>query len=290
LKKFTLIFLLMFMMVQSVSVVKSQAAEKTVKVSLPTFRVQINGTIVNSKTAEYPLLVYKNVTYMPMTYDYCNLLGLESNWTEEKGLIVSLKNNNTIPTVTEYSSKNKNPAWMLATIVSTPITVNNKKIDNLKERYPFLRYRDITYIPLTYKYTKEEFNIYTNFLPDIGLGVYSENKYFYKYYPDGSNLQSTDLRISSILYLMAAINISDGTDRYPANNVKQYGYERPGVPLLPNYKDVKYYGYLPNGNGGIKANVDSKLNIGKIITTEITNIENPNPIQVELNFYEYYGE
>lgn len=54
---------------------------------------------VNSKTAKYPLLVYKDVTYMPMTYDYCNLLGLESNY----------------------------PSHVIATIVGNPIRFSDTK-------------------------------------------------------------------------------------------------------------------------------------------------------------------
>jgi len=268
----------------------SYGAEKTVRVALPAFRVQINGTIVNSKTANYPLLVYKDITYMPMTYDYCNLLGLESSWTKEGGLNVSLRANNTVPTVTEQESADNNQSHVTATVVETPITINGKKINNLKEPYPFLRYKDITYFPLTFKFTHEEFNIYSNFIPDIGLGVYSENKFFYRYYPKGSKQQYMDLRLSTILYSMVAINIFDGTGNYPSNNVAKYDYYRFGAPLYPNFKGVKYYGYLPDGNGGLKANVNSKLSIGDLLTTEIDDIQHPTPINVELSFYEYYGE
>lgn len=286
-KKFIIICFLVVMTFQSVSVAESVAAEKIVSVSVPAFRVQINGTTVVGKTAEYPLLFYKNITYMPMTYDYCNLLGLESNWTKDDGLSVSLRRDNTIPTITEKSIKINNPSRVTANIVSTPVTINNRKIDNTKEPYPFLRYRDITYFPLTFQFLKEDFNIYTNFLPDKGLAVYSENKFFYKYYPDGSQLQNTDLRLSSILYLMTAINISDGTENYPTNNVKQYYYERPGIAFIPDYKDVKYYGYLPDGKGGLRVNVDSKLRIGDLITTEISSLVSPNVVPVELSFSEY---
>lgn len=281
-------------MAQPIFSVDSFAAEKTVKASLPKFKVQINGTVVNSKTADYPLLLYRDITYMPMTYDYCNLLGLKSEWTKENGLTVSLRNDGLIPTVTEPSGKSSNSSSVIAYVVDTPITINNTKIDNTNEPYPFLRYKDVTYFPLTFKFTKEQFNIYKNYSPEFGLGVYSENKFFYRYYPINSKFQSTDLRISSILYLMVAINISDGTGSYPTNNVKQYNYQY-NLPFndsvhLPNYKGTKYYGYLPDGKGGIIVNTDSKLNIGQLLTTEIDNIDKPNPIQVELDFAAYYGE
>lgn len=231
----------LIMVLLLLSAVPSFAAEKSVRVSLPSFKVQINGTVINSKTAEYPLLVYKNITYMPMTHDYCNLLSLESGWTKETGLTVSLRKSTEIPTVIEHPSNSNNPTHLSAAVVSTPVTVNGKAIDNAKEPYPFLRYQDVTYFPLTYRFTNQEFNIYSNFTPEFGLGVYSENKFFYQYNPKNSSLLYTDLRLSTILYSMTAINISDGTGKYPSNNVKEYSYWSEKV-FTPNYKDTKYYG------------------------------------------------
>lgn len=289
-KKFILIFSLMFIALQFATMTESFGAEKAVKVSLPSSRVQINGITVNSKTSEYPLLVYKNITYMPMTYDYCNLLGLESNWTKEEGFIVSLRKSNIIPIVSEDKATYSSPSWATAVITDAPITLNGRKIDNAKEPYPFLRYKDVTYFPLTFQFLKEEFNIYTNFLPDLGLAVYSENKYYYQYYAAGSKLQSTDLRISSILYEMTAITISDGTENYPANNVRQYNFYTPDVTMTHDFQGIKYYGYLPDGSGGLKANTDSKLHLGQLVTTVISSLENPDPVQVELSFSQYHGE
>jgi hypothetical protein len=284
-----LFFILLAVTLLPLSAVQSFAAERTVSVSLPAFTVQINGTVINSKTTKYPLLVYKNITYLPMTYDYCNLLGLESSWTQEKGFTVSLRKGTEIPTVTEYISKSSNPARLTATVVSTPVTVNGKRIDNTKEPYPFLRYQDVTYFPLTYQFTNQEFNIYSNFSPEYGLGVYSENKFYYQYYPEGSNLLHTDLRLSTILYSMTAINISDGTGKYPSNNVKQYRYPAEEV-LMPNYKDTRYYGYLPDGSGGLKVNTDSKLFIGRLITTVISDLANPLPVTEQLEIHANYAE
>ena len=288
-KKSLFIIFFVLILLQGVTVTECFGAEKKVQAALPKFNVKINGTAVNSKTAEYPLLVYKDITYMPMTYDYCHLLGLESNWTKEGGLVVSRQSASTVPTVNEYTSSSRNAPKMIAAVVNTPITINGVKINNVKEPHPFLRYKDVTYFPLTFKFTKESFNIYTNFLPDLGLGVYSENKFFYKYYPKGSKLQHTDLRVSSILYEMVAVNISDGTAAYPANNVKQYDFWT-DVALLPNYKGTKYYGYMPDGKGGLRANTDSKITPFEFMTTQMDSATDQNPVQVKLVFAEYYGE
>lgn len=264
--------------------VMSYGAERTVTAKLPTFRVQINGTIVDSARAEFPLLVYKDITYMPMTYDFCNLIGLESSWTKEEGLKVSIRNNDVIPTIIEPKKYKKNSSKMTAYVIETPVTINGKLIDNNKERYPLLRYRDITYFPLTFKFTSEAFNIYNNFNDGIGLQIYSENRFFYKYYPKDSQKQYTDFRVSSILFEMVATTISDGSDKYPSNNVALYESHQCGVPRYPKYEGVKYYGYRLDENGSLKVNTDSKLTPFEFTTTAISNLNNPAVEEIELFF------
>ncbi|WP_027398458.1 hypothetical protein [Anaerovorax odorimutans] len=276
-----ILFVITLIVFQTMPVI-SYGAEKMVTVNIPTFRVQINGTVVDSSTAEFPLLVYKDITYMPMTYDFCNLIGLKSSWTKEEGLNISIRNDDSIPTVTETKNNKKNSSKVIAYIAEIPITVNNQKIDNSKETYPFLIYKDITYFPLTFKWTKEAFNIYNNFNYDIGLQIYSENRFFYKYYPDNNQKQYTDFRVSTILFEMAAINISDGSDKYPSNNVALYKSNNCGIPKYPEFVGTKYYGYQPDGNGGLKVNTDSKLTPFEFYTTAISDLKNPVPEEVEL--------
>ncbi|MFV0517021.1 MAG: hypothetical protein ACK5MV_06460 [Aminipila sp.] len=288
------ILILIFIISTFIFIVSTQstfAAEKAVKASLPTFKVQINGTVINSKKAEYPLLLYKNITYMPMTYDYCNLLGLESSWTEKEGLKIALRAGKEIPTVNEPTLNSNNTQNIYASIVSTPITINGKQIDNQKEPYPFLRYRDITYFPMTYKFTNGEFNIYSNFLKEYGLGVYSENKFWYNYYPKGSSKQYKDLRLSSILYKAVAINVDNGTGEIPYNNIKEYAFQGEKEYLQPNYQSSKkYYGFLPDGKGGFKVNTESKLFIGNLVTSIIEDLQNPVPIVQQIEIAQYYNQ
>ena len=37
---------------------------------------------------KYPLLVYKDITYFPMTWYNCRMLGLETEWSDAKGLAI----------------------------------------------------------------------------------------------------------------------------------------------------------------------------------------------------------
>lgn len=62
------------------------AAAADVAVTLPDFPVTLNGTAIDNSYRQYPLLVYKNITYFPMTYYDCRFLGVETEWTQQNGL------------------------------------------------------------------------------------------------------------------------------------------------------------------------------------------------------------
>lgn len=66
----------------------AQAAQ-AVNVTLPAFTVTLNGIEADSVQSQYPFLVYKDITYVPMTYHDARLLGLETKWTAQEGLVIN---------------------------------------------------------------------------------------------------------------------------------------------------------------------------------------------------------
>ena len=60
----------------------AMAAQK-VTVTLPTFPVTMNGYEIPSLYNEYPLIVYNNITYFPMTWHYAAFLGLKTLWYDD---------------------------------------------------------------------------------------------------------------------------------------------------------------------------------------------------------------
>ena len=61
--------------------------------SVPKYPVVFNGININSeKQYEYPVLNFKNITYLPMTWDYAyNELGLDVEWDSKKGLSLNIQ-------------------------------------------------------------------------------------------------------------------------------------------------------------------------------------------------------
>ena len=141
---------------------------------LPAFDVHFNGNKVDSTYREYPLLVYKDITYFPMTYFDSRHLGLVTEWDRETNtLTISKKNINSI--LTAYKSENKNNANNSVTICNFNIIVNGKEIDNKKEEYPLLTFRDVTYFPLTWRFAVDEFLWEYSFDSENGLNINSAN-------------------------------------------------------------------------------------------------------------------
>lgn len=150
------------------------AQSGSVGVALPSFKVTMNGQTVNNDYSKYPLIVYKDITYFPMTYSDCRYLGIESTWKgDREGLLIDA----TGVTIgyNPYVSSSKNGKKDTAKISSFPIKVNGKSVDNSKEVYPLLSFRDITYFPMTWKYSVGEFGWDYSFDEKNGLTIKSKN-------------------------------------------------------------------------------------------------------------------
>lgn len=146
----------------------------TVSVSLPNFKVTINGEVINNDYSKYPLIGYNNITYFPMTYSDCRFLGIESTWKgNSAGLIV--EKTGVTAAYQLYKSSSKNGRNYTATIPTFPVTVNGKSIDNGKETYPLLSFRDITYFPMTWAYAANAFGWKYSFDAKNGLIIQSDN-------------------------------------------------------------------------------------------------------------------
>ena len=152
---------------------KTFANEKLVSVTLPTFDITINGHIIDNETRKYPFLVYKGITYFPMTWYDSRVLGLETSWSRENGLEIN-KGNVTSSYKAEALSK-KNAKSYKASIRQGTLKLNEKIINNEKEEYPFLTFNQITYFPLTWRIAHDELGWSYEWNNQKGLVITSDN-------------------------------------------------------------------------------------------------------------------
>jgi hypothetical protein len=92
-----------------------------------------------------------------MTYYDCRFIGLENTWDNKTG--VKLDKTGIAGAYRDYKGTTKNKKVDTAKMATFNIKVNGKNINNSKEKYPFLTYRNVTYFPMTWNYCSQEFGI-----------------------------------------------------------------------------------------------------------------------------------
>ncbi|SFK93546.1 hypothetical protein SAMN03159341_102249 [Paenibacillus sp. 1_12] len=128
------------------------------KVTIPAYKVYVNNQQVFSNTSKYPVFEYKDITYFPMTYNFTQALGLETNWDDEVGFSIRKTSNK----AGKLSFDSGVPTDKLyAKMPDFNIFVNDDWLDNGNEEYPILVLNDVTYFPMTWNFAVEEFGLTT---------------------------------------------------------------------------------------------------------------------------------
>ncbi len=166
-KKFDLlrVCIIMVLMISLSSIVLASE-----QITIPSFDVTFNSAAVDSSTREYPLIVYKNITYFPMTYHDSRFLGLTTEW-DNATQTLKIDKCASSGEYEAYKTSDKNNSTDYAEISTSNIIINGKWIDNKLEQYPILTYRNITYFPLTWHYAVEEFGWSYEYTDSYGLMI-----------------------------------------------------------------------------------------------------------------------
>lgn len=146
------------------------AVPERAEAALPAFPVFLNGTPVDNVHSLYPLLVHKDITYFPMTWEYAQALGLTTSWDEQTGLAIDKRAQSEALTQTLKPEPNV-LSGEAALLAEFPVRVNGKPIDNDREPYPLLLFRNITYFPMTWRFTHDEFGWDTSWDNVIGFRI-----------------------------------------------------------------------------------------------------------------------
>lgn len=165
-----------FIITAAISIVFSLTAfgaAKNVTVTLPEYNITVNGIKIDNDSRDYPFINYRGITYFPMTYNDTRFLGITAEWNSAAGLKIS-KAEQTEGYVDTSSTLNKKS--YVATTPSFAIEVNGRKIDNSKETYPILLFRNVTYFPVTWSFANDEFGWEYKF-DELGLEINARNGY-----------------------------------------------------------------------------------------------------------------
>ena len=130
-------------------------AEAAMRASVVTGKVTLNGQVIDNKTAKYPLLIYSNITYFPMTYHLSRFMGVSADWNGGSKTLDITAGGARTAYVAETGKKQSGSVSV--TLPSYKISVNGAQINNKEEKYPIFNYNGITYFPLTWAYAVDSF-------------------------------------------------------------------------------------------------------------------------------------
>ena len=130
-------------------------AEAAMRASVVTGKVTLNGQVIDNKTGKYPLLIYSNITYFPMTYQLSRFMGVETDWNNAAKSLNITAGGAQSAYVAETGKTQRGS--VAVTLASYKISVNGAQINNKEEKYPIFNYNGITYFPLTWAYAVDSF-------------------------------------------------------------------------------------------------------------------------------------
>lgn len=149
-------------------------AAEAVNVQIAPYYTEIDYMSVYNPCVEYPVLTYKGVTYIPMTYDLAERLGIAVGFSPNAGFFITRHNDmlyGQMPDDKPFGGDGVH--WYhtdyTAYIPRYSVYVNGAHYSNYQKEYPFLNYKGVTYLPLTYELAYEE----------LGLCVRLEDGRFY---------------------------------------------------------------------------------------------------------------
>lgn len=165
-------------------------AATSVKVTIPSFDVTLNGQKMDNRSSEYPLIVHNDITYIPMTWNLTHFMGLKTRFGKRyedlpNSTEIAFFIGNSGEMVDELipdkaHTANDAPSYT-ALIADYEIWVNDirdeKMLDNSAEEYPILNFRDITYFPLTWRFAHDSFGWDYSFDTENGLVLDSKNAF-----------------------------------------------------------------------------------------------------------------
>ena len=147
---------------------------KSVDIHLPTFNIYVNEVKVENDYKKYPFIVYKGITYFPLTYDDAKFMGWNLKWikkTRELHVVSTEQVNYQWEEYKQVKGKTKNKKIMKAKTPEFKIKFGEKYLPKTIGKYPVLVYNHVTYIPLVYDYNYEDSCMSFVFSKEKGLEI-----------------------------------------------------------------------------------------------------------------------
>lgn len=281
-KKFG-IYIICLMFVFTSCTIWAEAESKTASVDIPTYSITLNGQKINNHSCQYPFITYLNITYLPLTYDNMDFLGIKIKWyrdlADQKLLFIGRKDR-TFTQLPSYTSKTANANQSSAIIPSFLVLLNSNDMSNEMANqqlpYPILNFRNVLYVPITWDFIVNGMG--WNYSFDSGKGLQIDSTDPRKPFLDDAILGMRDpvSMLNSLtsyvygdgnIYYVGYPNSTEG-NRYQLI-VKKAGEPESTINLKDSLSDGVFYKFNEtwNADGSNNTNPDIKPSItGNIFT------------------------
>lgn len=179
----------------------AHAASGNVTVTIPAFPVELDGIQLDNAHLKYPLLTYKDITYMPMTWSVSQATALQLNWSQESGLSVGLGIPLSVKPELDIGGSFRHGRYT-AQVAEFPISVNQEAVNNAEQTYPFLVFQDIAYFPLTWDYAVDKFRWKLIWDAADGLSIVTNQRRYISgiIYEDETNLYTYVHNVRDLMF------------------------------------------------------------------------------------------
>ncbi len=167
--------------------------------------VTINGQLIDNSAAQYPLLLYRNITYFPMTYHLCRFLGVETDWDGSSRTLSIDRSGVNAPYVADTGGASHGAAVSVSR-VNYNVVVNGIPVDNDQAAWPLLNYNNITYFPLTWQFAVESFGWNYAWDEENGLRINSRTNY-----APPQDTDTGDHNLNAVIAVLNACYAAGGT-------------------------------------------------------------------------------
>lgn len=238
---------------------------------------------------EYPMVLHENITYIPLTYYNCILLGIDVRVKGDKVIIQKTNFENPAEYLRDQSSESNIEKTRIMTM--SPFVVNIQSEDYIDAEYPMLFYKNIVYLPLTwnvvinimqwdYSFCEKGITLNTD-----SYFYYSEGDSKYEIKKDGSLAADTPYgktyyrkngkEIFLEIYHMRIGGPADSNMTiYNGNNkITIHGFTGYGQKQGPLFSVDGNYVYTVHSNREINAPCKISINTGEIIYISVVKEE-----------------
>lgn len=160
----------------------SPSFSQEISVILPEYDITLNGTKFDNANAEYPFVVYKDITYLPLTWNITRHIGMKLSFFsfQESARVYSAyavfvgEGENCESNLTPDISDTPNEKALTAKVCNDAVLVQ-AYYPNSENEYPLLHINDIYYMPLTWTYAFERLGWDYSFDSERGLVINTAN-------------------------------------------------------------------------------------------------------------------